>query len=271
MIGMGKPLTTQTAEGGPDYLPLPKSVAMYTPPRLPEDPQLREAGQGWIERIATALETYNIDGPGQLIDLSEVTRDERRFLDEILKGGEVSALALGEPLVQIEETIFTGLWRIRGEAQAGLDMLEVADIPTLLRARAKAGPLTLPAAAAIPDYAVNAPHVLAELLARSAEYAATGRTHMINLDLVPMSDQELSWLVASLGEGPVVIISSGYGACRIRSTNLAGVWWVQYANASDALMLNSLEVTAVPAVACAAQDDIADSAARLRAVGGHYR
>jgi hydrogenase-1 operon protein HyaF len=93
---------------------------------------------------------------------------------------------------------------------------------------------------------------------------------MINLDLVPMSDAELGWLVEQLGEGPVVIISAGYGSCRIRSTRLAGTWWVQYSNASDALILNSLEITSIPAVACAAPEDIADSAKRLRALGSVY-
>jgi hydrogenase-1 operon protein HyaF len=86
-----------------------------------------------------------------------------------------------------------------------------------------------------------------------------------------MSDADLGWLVRTLGEGPVVIISAGYGACRIRSTNLTATWWVQFSNASNALILNALEVADVPAVACAAQDDIADSAKRVRALGGAYR
>ncbi|MDE8342211.1 MAG: hydrogenase expression/formation C-terminal domain-containing protein [Acidocella sp.] len=272
MLGIPNPPSGLPLENGPDYMPLPKSITVYIPPVLPDDPAIRAAGAGWLPRIAAALETYRIGGPGLSLDLSDVTLDERRFLDELLRPGEVSALAMGEPLLQVEETVFTGLWRIRGETEAGrIDQLEVADIPTVLRTRAKAGPLPLPAPESIPDDVINAPHILAELISRSAEFEATGKTHMINLDLVPMSDTELSWLVSTLGEGPVVIISAGYGSCRIRSTNLAGTWWVQYSNASDALILNSLEIASIPAVACAAADDIADSADRLRSLGGVYQ
>ncbi len=273
MLDLPNPPPGLPLENGPDYLPLPKTVAVYIPPVLPDDPALRAAGAGWLPRIAAALDAYRVGGPGQILNLADITPDERRFLNEVLRPGEVSALAMGEPLLQIEETIFTGLWRIRSEANAAepVDMLEVADIPTILRTRAKAGPLPLPSLETIPENIVNAPHILAELIARSAEFEASGQSHMINLDLVPMSDDELSWLVKTLGEGPVVIISGGYGSCRIRSTNLAGTWWVQYSNASDALILNSLEITSIPAVACAAADDIADSADRLRSVGSVYQ
>jgi hydrogenase-1 operon protein HyaF len=41
------------------------------------------------------------------------------------------------------------------------------------------------------------------------------------------------------------------------------VWWVQYFNSQDMNILNTLEVVDVPAVACAAQEDINDSADRL--------
>jgi hydrogenase-1 operon protein HyaF len=41
---------------------------------------------------------------------------------------------------------------------------------------------------------------------------------------------------------------------------------VQYFNSSDALILNSIEVIGIPAVACAADDDIAESAQRLDAL-----
>ncbi|HQT45790.1 MAG: hydrogenase expression/formation protein [Acidocella sp. 20-63-7] len=261
------------AEAGPEYLPLPTSVSVYIAPVLPDDPALRAAGEGWIERIAAALEAYSPGGAPRAIDLSGISFDERRFLDEVLRPGEVSGLAFGESILQVEETVFAGLWRIRGGERGRadfVDMLEVADIPSVLRTRAAAGALALPEPEEIPEGIVNAPHILAELIARSAAFIASGRTHMLNLDLVPMSDAELTWLVDNLGEGPVVIISAGYGACRIRSTRLAGTWWVQFSNASDVLILNTLEITQIPEVACAAPEDIADSAKRLRALRGVY-
>jgi hydrogenase-1 operon protein HyaF len=41
------------------------------------------------------------------------------------------------------------------------------------------------------------------------------------------------------------------------------VWWVKYYNSEDALILNSIEIVDVPEVACAAVEDLADSAERL--------
>lgn len=260
---------------GPDYLPMPKEVTVFVPPTPLADPQLRAVGPAWLTRIGDALAGYRDDAPGTSIDLVGLSGAERRFLDEILGHGEVSALVLGTPVIQIEETIFTGLWRVRSDATPNApaqDRLEIGPIPQILTARAAdaAGALALPGAETLPPGLVNAPHILAELIAKSATFLTSGAGHLINLDLVPMSNDELTWLVGALGEGPVVILSAGYGACRIRSTRLAATWWVQYSNASDALILNSLEIAPIPAVACAAADDIAESALRIRAVAALY-
>lgn len=254
-------------EEGPAYLPMPSSVTQYVPPMLPDDAELRAAGEIWLDRIEQALTAYKQGAP-QVLDLREATPEALRFLKDVLGSGEVSALAMGSPDLQVEESIFTGLWRVRGE---GVDYLEVADVPQVLRQRAAAPVMALPDPETIPDDVINAPHILAEIIARSERFMATGETHNFNLDLVPMSDADLGWLVRTLGEGNVVIISAGYGSCRIRSTHLAATWWVQFSNASSQLILNALDVAEIPAVACAALDDIADSAKRIRAVRSVYQ
>ena len=75
--------------------------------------------------------------------------------------------------------------------------------------------------------------------------------------------QDLAFLSDSLGIGPIVILSRGYGNCRISSTGTRNVWWVQYYNSQETLILNTLEISKVPEVACASQEDIEDSAERL--------
>jgi hydrogenase-1 operon protein HyaF len=261
------------AGDGPDYLSLPTEMAVFRQPDLPQDPALQAIGREWLARLASALESHRDADPVGAIDLAAAGPEVRRFLDEVLGHGEVSAAVIDEAGLQIEESVFPGLWRVRGAAASGaVDRLEVGDIPQVLvqRARAAARALDLPQRDAIPAGVVNAPHVLAELIARSRAFDVGGEGHVINLDLVPMDEAELGWLVETLGEGPVVIVSSGYGACRIRSTRLASAWWVQYFNSSDVLILNSLEIAAVPPVACAADDDIAESARRLRALQSVY-
>ena len=61
----------------------------------------------------------------------------------------------------------------------------------------------------------------------------------------------------------MTLLSRGYGNCRITSTRLRDTWWVQYFNSMNSLILNTIEVTAVPEVALAAPEDFADSLSRL--------
>jgi len=72
-------------------------------------------------------------------------------------------------------------------------------------------------------------------------------------------------------EGRVTVLSRGYGNCRISSTATPGVWWVQYFNSQDRNILNTIEITDVPEVACAAQEDLEDSATRLAEILEIYR
>jgi hydrogenase-1 operon protein HyaF len=113
---------------------------------------------------------------------------------------------------------------------------------------------------------MNAPPLLAELNAKIAAYQAGVAPHIINLSLLPQTEQDLAFLEQRLGKGFVTILSRGYGNCRITSTGTKNVWWVQYFNSQDTLILNTLEVSDVPDVACASPEDIADSAERLQEI-----
>jgi hydrogenase-1 operon protein HyaF len=86
---------------------------------------------------------------------------------------------------------------------------------------------------------------------------------VINLTLLPQTEADLACLEERLGLGPLSILSRGYGNCRITATAIRDLWWVQYFNSDDRLILNTLELTEVPSAALAAQEDIDDSAKRL--------
>jgi hydrogenase-1 operon protein HyaF len=90
--------------------------------------------------------------------------------------------------------------------------------------------------------------------------------HIINLSLLPFSPEDAQWLDQALGRGTVSLLSRGYGNCRITATGISRVWWVQYFNSQDALILNTLEITDAPEVARAAAEDLTDSGERLTEV-----
>ena len=48
------------------------------------------------------------------------------------------------------------------------------------------------------------------------------------------------------------------------------MWWVRYYNSMGTLILNSLEVTAVPEVVTAADEDLRDSSDRLQRILSSY-
>ena len=86
---------------------------------------------------------------------------------------------------------------------------------------------------------------------------------MINLTLFPLTPDDHAVLEQALPVGCVAMISRGFGNCHITSTALRDVWRVQYFNSMKTLILNTIEIVDVPAVALAAAEDLADSRERL--------
>jgi hydrogenase-1 operon protein HyaF len=86
---------------------------------------------------------------------------------------------------------------------------------------------------------------------------------VVNLTLLPHTEQDLEWMDLALGQGSVEILSRGYGNCRVTATGQSHVWRVQFYNSMDVLILDTFEVTDFPEVVVAAQEDLKDSAERL--------
>ena len=64
----------------------------------------------------------------------------------------------------------------------------------------------------------------------------------------------------------VLILSRGYGNCRITNTCRPHTWRVVYYNSQDVVILNTVEISELPEVAQAAIEDLEDSQERLREV-----
>lgn len=227
-----------------------------------------------LPEMVGALERQSDTAPGLLFDLADLNDDERSLLGEILGEGEVAAtVALPDGVVaEVAESIFAGLWRVRflgSDNRVLADYAEVSAVPQAVR---RAAAMTIPTLDldALPDGVMNAPAVLAEIADRAARYQFGEPNHVISLTLLPMLAEDLDLLVDRLGTGPVKIISRGYGSCRVQATAVHNVWSVQFYNAMDAILLDTIEVGDVPAAAQAAMEDFRDSAIRLREIGEAY-
>jgi len=258
------------------FLELPKGMATFSMPSIPE-PEVAAAHTAALAKLDAALEalrTAPSPGTSITIDLADLDAENRAFVDQMLGEGEVSIVAGAQ--VQAQESVLAGVWRIHVVGSDGAlvcDAIEIGEFPlSVLAAAQDAGIPALRALDAVAeDDLMNAPSIAAELADKLATYAPGTPPHAINLSLLPVSDGDLAYLDARLGDGSVTILSRGYGNCRISSTGVRNAWWVRYFNSREILILNTIEVCRVPQVACAAREDLEDSADRLAEILGVYR
>jgi hydrogenase-1 operon protein HyaF len=254
-----------------EYMAMPGGMHTYRPPVLPEPEQIGDTrpARDLLARVLDGLAAWRADAANPTYDLAVLGAADLRLIDQVLGEGEVSARVDGDAgSVLVQESVFAGVWRVRQIDPEGgqlADRIEVGDIPKAIRMASGRGLRQGPTPPVAGPGVINAPALLAEIADKLLE-GQGGEAHVINLSLLPFSPEDGAWLDAVLGRGGASILSRGYGNCRITATGLARVWWVQFFNSQDALILNTIEVTDVPSVARAAAEDIADSRERLAEV-----
>jgi len=254
-----------------EYLQMPQEMTTYSMPRISTDLNAQDLIQA--KNVLQQLQQNIAAFPAisASIELTQLDAGNRRFIDELLGEGEVSVICSGQQNIRIQESVLAGVWRLQtlnAQRQIINDTLEVGIIPQQLSRWAfnrAAGQIDT-YWTVVPPGVMNAPPLLTELNAKIAEYRPDGEAHTINLSLLPQTEQDLEFLAQRLGGGSVTILSRGYGNCRIAATGTSFVWWVQYFNSEDTMILNTLEVSDVPSVACASPEDIADSYERLQEI-----
>ncbi|MBY5984740.1 hydrogenase expression/formation protein [Halomonas sp. DP5Y7-2] len=245
-----------------DYLPMPSDMRTFHA-SLPEveDPERIRPALTALKALAAAASRWTPEGGNLVVELPPLDDENRRVVADTLGEGEVSVRATGEPSCDVQESIFAGLWRVTtvGSGEAD-ERIEIGRVPS---AALKTPPKRIfcppePAAGV-----VNGPFIVTELVERCHAHRPGDEPYAINLSLLPHTPEDLHYLELALGQGEVSILSRGYGNCRIDSTALEHVWRVRYFNSQDALILDVIEVSDIPEVACAAPEDIADSVVRL--------
>jgi len=251
------------------YIEMPKEMHTFSMPSLPSPEQARDAAEARaaVRWLWEAASDWKPGSPNRSFDAIVLDAHNRGIVDQVLGEGEVSVIVAGERETRAQESVFTGVWRVRAvndDGSVGLDSIEIGPVPAIVRSAALAA-----ASPAVPDLpppadAFGAPPIIEEVAHRAAVRRPGDPAHVINLSLLPLSPSDAGYLGEVLAAGPVRILSRGYGNCRITSTVVRDTWWVQYVNGYGNPMVDSIEITDVPEVAVASPEDIADSAARLR-------
>ncbi|RZS57882.1 hydrogenase expression/formation protein [Sphaerotilus mobilis] len=276
-IGPGSQIDDE--DGTLDYLVMPQGMSTWTAPRLPEPEEL--AGHdGAIRALDAVLATARAAVDGERVEpvaLHHLGLNEQdlALLNQVLGEGEVSAQVLADPdlpeapVAQVQESVFPGVWRVVGRDASGaaFDLIEVGSVPQILRDAAWADSLRpSPSEVAPTPGVLNAQALRVELdeqRAARATLGAAAEPHVVNLTLLPVTSEDIGWLDHHLGTGRVVILSRGYGNCRITNCLAAGTWRLVYYNSQDQVILNTIEIGPLPEVACAAPEDLHDSVERL--------
>lgn len=255
----------------PEYLPMPQGMATYRPPPLPE-PDALATHPGCIGVLRAALDALRRPGvaeAGAVVELGALDAGDLALLNQVLGEGEVAAQVTGDDGVRVQESVFAGVWRVL-HLEGGRpvrDTLEVGAIPQALLDAARVDALRpLPPSGDAPADVMNSPALLAELADRQRRWRPGEPPHVINLTLLPLTPGDVAHLDARLGAGRVQVLSRGYGNCRIANTRLARTWRVTYFNSTEIVILDTLEVCRIPEVACAAREDLEDSAERIAEV-----
>jgi hydrogenase-1 operon protein HyaF len=251
-----------------EFISLPTEMNRYRAPDIPEPEQIShlQGAKAVTDWLRQALAAYRVGGEPWIADISALDAANRELVNQILGEGEVSLKYNEGVAVKMQESVLAGIWRTIYFDQAGhitLDLVEVCDAPVLARRPPQAEAVTTLARHEAPEGVMNALPILSELQHHATGWQAGDMAHVINLTLLPLSEGDIHFLGEALGTGPVETLSRGYGDCQIISTAYPGVWWVRYTNSMGTLILNTLEITDIPAVACAAQDDLDDSRQRF--------
>lgn len=251
----------------PVLLGLPPPIQARQGLDLPDHDALPPRVRGLLVAVKDALLVPPAEGT-VVFSLDELPSDERASLWDMLGEGEVSIVVQGAARYEIEETSLPGVYRVRTRRADGESLhLEVGAVPAIVDVAAERGTSAeVPIEDPPPPGLMNAQPLLHELRHRVATRERGAPNHVMSLSLLPLNDADATYLARALGPGPVAAESRGYGTCRIHATSRRAVWAVQYFNAMDHLVLDTLEVGGVPAALVAAPVDLEDSGTRLAAL-----
>lgn len=199
--------------------------------------------------------------PDWIYDLGKLDADSAAFLTHALGKGEVR-ISLHSGEVKACETSIPGLWLLE---IGPLKSLVAALLPRSVEVAIAGGAERVMLPEKQPAGLFAAPAILTEINDALAQ-TDVSRTDPDNvprqIDLIrqPLTPADRTFILTSIGEGPVSIELSGFAESRIFSTKVRGLWRTVIINNNHKVLLESLSVTHVPPEVPASLDDMAHSA-----------
>lgn len=196
-------------------------------------------------------------------DLGAMSDDTRRFLFNTLGIGEVRITLHGGQAV-VTETKIPGLWRLQIGPQ---ESLVAALLPRCVDVLLDHGLESIP----IPEHKPEGLFVAIPLLTEIQDSVkntdlskfSDGMGKQIDMVRQPMSPADKTFILSTLGEGPISIELMGFADSRIFSTKVKGVWRTLILNPSGKTLLHSLTVARIPPEVPASMEDLEDATQKI--------
>ncbi|MGM0594751.1 MAG: hydrogenase expression/formation C-terminal domain-containing protein [Pseudomonadota bacterium] len=111
----------------------------------------------------------------------------------------------------------------------------------------------------------NAHALLHEIVDLLAGLLERDEPSHIDLQAIPLSDEDIEILSETLGEGDIDAEVLDYGVTRVTASGIPGVWWVLQMDEAGQTIGQFIEVNYCPEVLIAPTDDIRDGREALKA------
>jgi hydrogenase-1 operon protein HyaF len=109
----------------------------------------------------------------------------------------------------------------------------------------------------------NATPIMHEVLHALQRLAHDNESTTIDLRAIPFGPGDEEQLLNQLGVGEILIELNSLGRSLISETAFSGVWLVDHRNADDQRIALQIEITSVPSILLAQQEDLLDAIDRL--------
>ena len=109
----------------------------------------------------------------------------------------------------------------------------------------------------------NATPIMHEILHAMHRLLTQNESTILDLRAIPFGPGDEEQLLSQLGTGEIRIELNALGRSLITETAYSGVWLVDHRNADDQRIALQVEITPVPAILMAQNEDLQDAARRL--------
>jgi hypothetical protein len=113
---------------------------------------------------------------------------------------------------------------------------------------------------------INSLGILSEISTALETLKATGQEQILYLTQPPLTDKDEDFLREALGRGRITIVANEVHAAAWQETAIPCVWWSEYRDEIERVVLKAIEIAPYPHLAAGQRDDIDEGLTKLKKI-----